>query len=144
MSFSYYMLLCKWFAMHTWVWNLQKSEESLGYPGTVDTDGCELPCEWWGPDPGLLQCCLQGCQVLLTTEHLTAHIIPVSLIKQSFHFAISHWDHKGFSFFHIENRFFSYNIFWLRFSLPRVFPVPSLLSKSTPFLFTYLTGSGLW
>lgn len=35
-------------------WCLQRPEEGIGAPGTRNTDGCELPCACWGPNPGPL------------------------------------------------------------------------------------------
>lgn len=42
----------------------QRAEEGTEFPGTGDTDGCNLPCGYWEPHPGLLK----EYQVLLNLE----------------------------------------------------------------------------
>lgn len=48
--------------------------EGAGFPGTGDTDSCELPCRWWELNLGLLE----EQPVRLTTE---PHLIPPVLIN---------------------------------------------------------------
>lgn len=39
----------------THAWCLRRPEEGVGSLRTSDTDGCELPCECWEPNPSPMQ-----------------------------------------------------------------------------------------
>jgi hypothetical protein len=45
-----YLYVCV-YLYHVCPWDLPKLEEGIGSPGTVVTDGCELPCERTSNDP---------------------------------------------------------------------------------------------
>lgn len=70
------------FMPHMCVWCLQRSENGIGYPGTVvtdDYDACEQPCRYWKASLGLLK--KQPVFLIIESSLYTILLFPRKLVQ---------------------------------------------------------------